>query len=114
RATHADHLVVHEVGRHAHEVEVAPALTDDFVARRKGNQVREAFERGAAAVGYVLFDRGAQREDRHGPSLHDGARLFALVLREVVERGDRLAGRARTLPAGKRLIAGPGAGRRTL
>src|SRR5262245_23324971 len=47
-------------------------------------------------------------------STHDRARLLAQVLREVIERGDRLAGGARALPAAERLVARPRAGRRAL
>src|SRR5262245_42751049 len=47
-------------------------------------------------------------------SLHDGLRLLAQVERQVVERADRLARRARALPAAERLVEGPGAGRRAL
>src|SRR5512139_2337964 len=45
-----------------------------------------------------------------GRSLDHRAGLLAQVLRQVIERGDRLAGGARTLPAAERLVARPGAG----
>ena len=57
RAAHADHLVVDQVRRHAHEVQVATTLPDDLVPGRERDQVREAFERDAGAVAHVRGDR---------------------------------------------------------
>src|SRR5438105_10035103 len=42
---------------------------------------------------------------------HSRLRLLAEILRHVIERTARLAGRARSLPAAERLISGPRAGR---
>src|SRR5678815_1104094 len=42
------------------------------------------------------------------------ARLLAQVLLQVIEGGDRLAGRTRALPSTERLVARPRAGRRAL
>src|SRR6202035_2905047 len=47
--------------------------------------------------------RSADRET----SLNVRLRLLAHVLRQIIERGDRLAGGARSLPAAEGLIAGP-------
>jgi hypothetical protein len=60
RAAGADQLVVDDVRRHPDEREVAPALTDQLVAGRVRNQVREAFERDDVAVAHELRDRLAQ------------------------------------------------------
>src|SRR5439155_5298069 len=57
RAAHADELIVDEVGRHADQGEVAPALADDLMAGGKGDQVREPFHGHGVAVVYVLGDR---------------------------------------------------------
>src|SRR5437762_1615286 len=43
--------------------------------------------------------------------LHFCLRLFALVLRQIIEGGNALARGTRSFPAAKRLITGPGAGR---
>ena len=64
RAARADQLVVDEVGRHAHEMQVAPALADQLVAGRERDEVREALEREAGAVGDVLRDRSASGRNR--------------------------------------------------
>ena len=61
RAAHADHLVVDQVRRHADQVQVAPALADDLVPGGERDQVGEAFQRDARAVGDVRGDRLAQR-----------------------------------------------------
>src|SRR5882724_2494957 len=45
---------------------------------------------------------------------HFCLRLFALVLREIIERGDALARGTRSFPAAERLITGPSARRRPL
>ena len=55
-ASHADHLVVDQVRRHADEVQVAPALPDDLVPCREGNQVGEALQRHALAVTNMTLD----------------------------------------------------------
>ena len=47
-------------------------------------------------------------------SFHERLRLLALIERQVVRRGDSLAGCAGAFPAAKRLIAGPRAGGRAL
>ena len=46
----ADQLVVHHVGRHPHERQVAPALADDLVAGGVRDEVGEALERDRVAV----------------------------------------------------------------
>ena len=66
RATHADHLVVNQVGCHAHQVETATALANDLVTGGKWNQVRKSLERNARAVGHVERDRFLQRFQFHG------------------------------------------------
>ena len=60
-AAGADELVVDEVGRHAHEGEVAPALPDDLVAGGERDQVREALERDDVAVVDEARDRVGKR-----------------------------------------------------
>ena len=55
-AAHADHLVVDHVGRHPHEREIAPPLTDDLVAGRERNKVRESLQRDGVAVADELGD----------------------------------------------------------
>ena len=113
RAAGPDQLVVDEVRRHAHEVQVAPALANQLMAGRKGNEMREALEREAGAVRNVRRDRLRKRQElRH--SLHHGPRLFAQVQRQVISRCDRLAGGARAFPSAEGLVARPGAGRRAL
>ena len=57
RGADADQLVVEQIGRHAHEMQVPPALPDQLVAGRERDEVREALEREAGAVGDVLRDR---------------------------------------------------------
>ena len=63
RAAHADHLIVDQIGRHAHQREVALALPDDLVPRGEGDEVREALERDGAAVVDVGGDRVVQRQE---------------------------------------------------
>src|SRR5690349_17795730 len=50
RTAHADHLVIDEIGRHAHETQVATLLPNDFVRGCEGNEVREALEREGVSV----------------------------------------------------------------
>ena len=38
---HADQLVVHQIRRHAYQMQIADALTNDLVARGEGNEMRE-------------------------------------------------------------------------
>ena len=66
-AAGADHLVVDDVGRHAHEVQVAPALADDLVPGGEGDEVGEALEGQRLPVPDVLRDR--LPETRPGPWL---------------------------------------------
>ena len=56
-AAGADHLIVKHVRRHADQLQVTALLADDFVARRIGNQVREAFEGDGIAILDKLLDR---------------------------------------------------------
>ena len=65
-AARADELVVDEVGGHADEREIAPALPDDLVARRERDEVGEAFQRDGVAVADQPGHRLRQRHDlRH-------------------------------------------------
>jgi hypothetical protein len=50
RDAHADHLVIHKIGRHPDQLELTPALADDLVAGLERDQVREALERDRVAV----------------------------------------------------------------
>jgi hypothetical protein len=47
---HSDHLVVENIGRHADQGEIAAILADDFMARGKGDEVRESFEGDGVAI----------------------------------------------------------------
>ena len=85
-----------------------------LVARGERDQVREALH-GDASGRRGRARRAASRKHRGWAwLLHDGLGLLAQVERQVVEGADRLAGRARALPAAEGLVAGPGAGRRPL
>jgi hypothetical protein len=68
RASHADQLVVEDVGRHADELQVFAALPDHFVSGSEWNQVGETFHRNRLAVAHVASDRVRERHDlvRHG------------------------------------------------
>ena len=46
----ADHLVVDEIRRHAHQRQVTFFLTDDFMACRKRDQVGKAFHADRVAI----------------------------------------------------------------
>ena len=61
--TRTDQLVVHDVGGHAYEGEIATSLPNDLVTRGHGDQVRETFERHSVAVVNVFGDGLAQRGD---------------------------------------------------
>jgi hypothetical protein len=66
-AASADELVVHDVGGHPHQGQVAPALPDDLVAGGHRDQVREPFEGDRVAVVDEIGDRVGERgELRHG------------------------------------------------
>ena len=56
RAAHADHLVVDQVRRHPHQVQVMATLADDLVAGGERDEMGEAFQRHARAVVHVLGD----------------------------------------------------------
>ena len=56
-AARADHLVVDQIRSHADQREIAPLLTNDFVAGRKRNQVRETFQRQYVAVVDIFLNR---------------------------------------------------------
>jgi hypothetical protein len=53
----SDQLVVDEIRRHADEGQVPPALADDFVASRKGNEVGKPLQGNAVAVLYMRSNR---------------------------------------------------------
>ena len=57
RTAGTDQLVVHHVGCHPNEVEVASTLTDDLVTSGVRNQVREPFHRHRVAVVHYFRDR---------------------------------------------------------
>jgi len=57
RAPHADELVVDQVGRHADQRKVAPALPDDLMAGGEGDQVGEPFHGHGVAVADVFRNR---------------------------------------------------------
>ena len=59
-AAGTDQLVVDDVGRHPHEVQVAAALADDLVPGGVRDQVGEALHRQRVAVVHVLGDGLAQ------------------------------------------------------
>ena len=59
-AARSDQLVVDDVGRHAHEVEVAPLLADDLVPGGVGDEVGEPLHCQRVAVMHVLGDGVAQ------------------------------------------------------
>jgi hypothetical protein len=67
-AAHADQLVVDQVRRHPHELEVAAALADDLVAGRKRDQVGEALQRDRVAVVDERGDRVVERHDLSHPT----------------------------------------------
>ena len=56
RATHADHLIVENVRRHADQSQSAPLLPDDLMASRIGNEVREALHCDRIAVPHMGGD----------------------------------------------------------
>jgi hypothetical protein len=55
-AAGADDLVIDQIGRHAHQGKIAPALADDLMAGREGNQVREALQCEEVTVLYESRD----------------------------------------------------------
>jgi hypothetical protein len=61
-ATHADQLIVDQIGRHADQGQAFPFLADHFVSGGKRNQMREAFHRNGVAVFHIGFDRICERE----------------------------------------------------
>jgi hypothetical protein len=56
-------LVVDQVRRHPHQGQIFLALTNDFMTRRRRDQVSEAFERDGVAVVDELLHRVVQRKD---------------------------------------------------
>ena len=56
-AAGADQLIVDQVGRHADQRQIAPALADDLVSGGERNQVSEAFQRHDVAVMNHFLDR---------------------------------------------------------
>src|SRR5918993_4851730 len=61
-----DHLIVDEVWGEAAKCQVTAALADDLVARRKANQVGEAFDQYGVAVMNMRRDRVTHADDlRH-------------------------------------------------
>lgn len=63
RASHADHLVVDEVGSHPDQGEVAAPLADDLVPGGERDQVREPFQGHAVPVVDEFPDRVGERHD---------------------------------------------------
>ncbi|MNX87170.1 hypothetical protein D3C86_1190840 [compost metagenome] len=61
--TGTDQLVVDQVRGHPHQGQVFLALANDFVTRRRRDQVSEAFERNGIAVVYELLHRVVQRKN---------------------------------------------------
>jgi len=51
--SHSDHLIVDEVGSHAHEREIAPLLTDHLMAGREGDEMRKPLKREYVAVAHI-------------------------------------------------------------
>src|SRR5437763_10397828 len=101
--TGADQLIVYEVWCHPDKMQISPLLAQDLVPGGKRNQMRKAFQRDALAVpdmrGYDFF----QAAELHY-LLHYRLRLFALVLRQVIERPNSLASRTGAFPAPERLV----------
>src|SRR5438445_6345834 len=65
--THADELIVDEVGRHPDESEMAPSLANDLVPGREGNEMGKPFHGDCVAVAQGRFHRfGETEETRHG------------------------------------------------
>ncbi|MCY1306785.1 hypothetical protein D9M70_566650 [compost metagenome] len=88
RRAHADQLVVENVGRHAHEIEVLAALADHLMARGIGDQMGEAFHGDGIAIPDIVADGLGERNDlRHVSSL----RCCLLRLRPVGRRGGLLS-----------------------
>jgi glutaconate CoA-transferase subunit B len=72
-AAHPDQLVVDDVGRHAHEGQVAPAAPHELVARRERDQVRESFEGDRVAVRDERCHCVCERGDLHVARGHSRA-----------------------------------------
>src|SRR5271165_2704440 len=53
-ATHADHLVINQVGRHANQSQVLAPLADDLMARGERDQMSESLHRQHRAIDYQL------------------------------------------------------------
>ena len=69
-AAGTDQLVIDQVRRHTHQRQVFLALTNDFMTRRRGDQVGEAFERnGIAVVHETLYRVGQGEHFSHGVGL---------------------------------------------
>jgi len=64
RAAHPDQLVVHDVGGHADERQLALPLADHLVPGRVRNQMREALQRNGVAVVDEVADRVCERNDQ--------------------------------------------------
>jgi hypothetical protein len=50
RAARADHLVVNQIWRESNEIEILATLSNDFMTRRKRNEMSESLERHRIAV----------------------------------------------------------------
>ncbi len=61
--SHADQLIVDEVGSHPDEGQVLASLADDLVAGGEGNQMREALHCDRVAILYVPCDRLLERTE---------------------------------------------------
>ena len=59
--THADHLVIDDVGAEPNEREIPPSLSDDLVSGGKRHQMTETFKRDTVAVVHEFRNRFSQR-----------------------------------------------------
>src|SRR5438874_11748584 len=66
----------------------------------------KTFQRHALTIVDILIDDYLQAAEMHR-LFHFCLRLFAQVLRQIIERGNALARRTRSFPATERLIAWP-------
>jgi hypothetical protein len=84
RTAGTDQLVVDQVRRHPHQGQVFLALTNDFMTRRRRDQVGEAFERDGIAVVRIASPRRAARISAMGraPGVDRKRREVAPVLED--------------------------------
>ncbi len=78
-ATHADQLVVDEIGRHPHQVQVAATLAYQLMAGGERDEMRETLERDLRAVGHETRYRFRQRQefDGHSTTVRDCSRRYS-------------------------------------